>query len=363
MSAAATTGLRIAVLGTGANGAGIGADIARAGFDVTFVDQWPENVAAIREHGIRVETARGVATTRVPVLHLCELATVTEPFDVVLVLVKAYDTRWACELIKPYVAADGVVVAVQNGMTGDVVAEVMGDDRALAAVIEITAAMYEPGFVERHSDFDRSWFALGAVHDASRHHVAGVAEIMRHAGTVEAVGDVTSPKWMKLVLNAGELVPSGILDLSIVDAARIDRMKELMVEAGNEAMRAAQLLGCEVRPIFEMASLESARPDEYMRLILDGLLADFVLTHSRSTVLQDWMKGRRSEVLEINGHVVEVLERFGQPAPVNRAMVEFGLAIERGTLQRGIHNLDPLAARVEQLELETLVTTQGSANQ
>jgi 2-dehydropantoate 2-reductase len=45
---------KIAVLGAGANGAAIGADLTRAGLDVVLVDQWPENVAALREHGARI---------------------------------------------------------------------------------------------------------------------------------------------------------------------------------------------------------------------------------------------------------------------------------------------------------------------
>ena len=46
---------RIAVLGTGANGASIGADMTRAGLDVTFIDQWPAHVEAMRKAGIRIE--------------------------------------------------------------------------------------------------------------------------------------------------------------------------------------------------------------------------------------------------------------------------------------------------------------------
>ena len=155
--------LRIAVLGTGANGAGIGADLVDAGLDVTYIDQWPENVQAIRERGVRVEMGGEVRAVRVRALHLCEVATLTEPFDVVLLLVKAYDTRWAVELIKPHVAPGGVVAGVQNGMTGDHIVDIMGPDRSVAAVLEVTAAMYVPGYVERHSDHSRSWFAVGST--------------------------------------------------------------------------------------------------------------------------------------------------------------------------------------------------------
>ena len=49
---------RIAVLGTGANGAGIGADLIRAGLDVTFIEQWPDHVEAMRSRGIEVKCPR-----------------------------------------------------------------------------------------------------------------------------------------------------------------------------------------------------------------------------------------------------------------------------------------------------------------
>jgi 2-dehydropantoate 2-reductase len=341
--------VRIAVLGTGANGAGIGADLVDAGLDVTFVDQWPENVAAIRDHGVRVDMAGSRRTVPVPVLHLCELAGVRQPFDVVLLLVKAYDTRWACELIKPYIAADGVVVGVQNGMTGDAIVEVMGEGRALAAVIEVTAAMYEPGLVERHSDRSRSWFAVGAPDAAARRHVPIVAEILGHAGVVEVVDDIESPKWMKLVLNAGELVPSAILDVSIAECARVPGMREVMIAAGDEALEVAALDGLEVRPIFGMDGERAWDPSTYMETVLDELVAHYILDHSRSTILQDWMKGRRAEVREINGLVVDRLAQHGRAAPVNQTMVELALDIEAGRRERGMHNLEHLLARIAEL--------------
>lgn len=342
-------GVRIAVLGTGANGAGIGADLVDAGLDVTFIDQWPENVAAIREHGVRVQMGGEERTVRVPVLHLCEVATIIEPFDVVLVLVKAYDTRWACELIKPHVAEDGVVVGVQNGMTGGTIVDVMGEARALAAVIEVTAAMYEPGLVERHSTREFSWFAVGAPRPEARHHVPLVAGILRHAGTVEEVDDITSPKWMKLVLNAGELLPSAILDVSITECSRVPGMREVMIEAGDEALALAALDGIAVRPIFGMEGDRAADPATFMETILDELMANYVQSHSRSTMLQDWIKGRHAEGEEINGLVVAGLARHGRPAPVNEAMVEFGRDIEARRRTRGLHNLEPMLARIGEL--------------
>ena len=93
--------LAVAVVGTGANGASVGADLTRAGYDVTFVEQWPEHVAAMREAGIRIKTPDDEVVTAVSAFNLCDVATMRRKFDIVFIVVKAYDTRWACELIKP----------------------------------------------------------------------------------------------------------------------------------------------------------------------------------------------------------------------------------------------------------------------
>jgi 2-dehydropantoate 2-reductase len=159
---------RIAVVGTGANGAAIGADFVRAGLDVTFIEQWPAHVEAMRANGLRVESPDGTEVKRVRALHLCEVATLQDDFDVVFLGVKAYDTRWATELIRPVLAADGFVVGLQNGMTHDDIAGIVGPERTIGAVIEIASNMWEPGITNRQNDHDESWFALGAVDPGQR---------------------------------------------------------------------------------------------------------------------------------------------------------------------------------------------------
>jgi 2-dehydropantoate 2-reductase len=126
-------------------------------------------------------------------------------------------------------------------------------------------------------------------------------------------------------------------------------MRAVMLEAGDEAIRAAQLMGLRIRPIFGMTGEAASSPETFVATVLDELLAGYVLPHSRSTVLQDWSKGRRAEVHEINGAVVEVLERFGEPAPVNRAVVELAVEIESGRLVPGTHLQARLTARIAEL--------------
>ncbi len=340
-------GKRIAVLGTGANGAAFGADLIRAGLDVTFIEQWPAHVEAMRTNGLRVEMPDETFTIPVNVFHLCEVATMREPFDIVLIGVKAYDTRWACELIKPLVAEDGLVVGLQNGMTIDDVASIMGPERTIGAVIEVAGYMFEPGVVVRQTPPSGTWFGIGAYDDATRGREEEVAAIMRHAGAVEIQDDIRSAKWMKLVVNASEFLPSSILNLPLAEAVKLPKIRDVMMASGREAVRTALALGHELVPILGEKRVEANDPDHYATLLLDAVLTGWTRPDTLVTVLQDWTKGRHAEADEINGLVVREQTRLGGEAPINTRLVEIAHQIESGELKADPSNADLLRSLLD----------------
>ncbi len=337
-------GKRIAVVGTGANGAAFGADMTRAGLDVTFIEQWPAHVEAMRLNGIRIEMPDETQITRVQAFHLCEVATLHEPFDIVLIVVKAYDTRWACELIKPLLRPDSLVIGMQNGMTMDDVASIVGPERTLGAVIEIAANMFQPGVVDRQMGRAGTWFGIGPYDAATRGRESEVADVLRHSGTVEISDDIRSAKWMKLVVNASEFLPSAILDLPLADAIKVPGIHDVMRASGREAVRTALALGHKLVPILGKTRVEANDPDHYANVLLDAVLTGWTRPNTRVTVLQDWMKGRRGEVDDINGLVVREQERLGGEAPINARLVDIAHRIERGELKADPSNAGMLTA-------------------
>lgn len=339
---------KIAILGSGANGASIGADLTRDGVDVTLIEQWPAHVEAMRANGLTIEMPETTLHVEPRTMHLCEVATLKHKFDVVLMLMKAYDSRWASQLIAPYLADDGVIAGVQNGMATQAIADVVGIERTMGTVIEISSTMYAPGVVQRHSGPARSWFAVGALGPEARDHERRVGELLEHSGTVAYVDDIQATKWMKLVSNSSVLVTTAILGLPMLDAIAVDGMRELMVGAGREALATGAALGHPVLPIFGLTPDEVSRRDEVVDTLLDRLYEGFVLPHATTTVLQDWTKGRHSEVDDLNGHVVSEGRRLGVPTPINSAIVEVAHRIERGELTPAAENLvvlQRLAAR------------------
>jgi 2-dehydropantoate 2-reductase len=330
---------RIAVLGAGANGASIGADLTAAGLDVTLIEQWPAHVEVMRRNGVRIVMPSTTVVQQVRVHHLCEVAAFKGKFDIVLMLVKAYDSAWASHLIAPYLAEDGLLVGVQNGMTVDTIASVVGPERTMGCVIEISSMMFEPGVIERHSPADRSWFAVGGIHPATKAREVEVASLLGHSGTVQVVENIRAAKWMKLVSNATTLVTTAILGVPMLEAVAMPGMRDLMIRSGQEALTAGRAQGFPVLPIFGLAADAVADHETVAETLLDTLLAGFVLPTTKTTILQDWIKGRHSEVDDINGRVVTESEHHGLSAPVNVAVVELAHRIEGGDLTPGPGNL------------------------
>src|SRR5882724_2717992 len=109
--------MRIAVIGAGGVGGGFGAALAKAGGprgdDVTFVARGA-HLAAMREHGLRVEGDRG--ETVIDKVKATDNPASIGPVDIVLLAVKLWDVESAGEQIKPLIGPNTGVIPLQNGI-------------------------------------------------------------------------------------------------------------------------------------------------------------------------------------------------------------------------------------------------------
>lgn len=339
--------LRIAIIGTGAVGASVAADLIRAGLDVTVIDQWPSHVEVMREHGLTVNLPDESLVTAVDARHLCQIAELREPFDIVFTAVKTYDTRWAIELMRPLVRDDGVVVGLQNGMTIDAVAEIVGPDRTIGCVLGIAANMWEPGVVNRQVSPAATWFAVGTLDGARTERLEQVASVLSHAAHVEVVDDIRSAKWMKLIANIPEMLPSGILGLPLLAAAHFPGVRPVMDAMSREAYALAVDLGITMQPSLGIAEADMPASDQYALDLLDRVLSHFSQPDTRVAVLQDWEKGRRAELDAFSGYIVQSRAALGGRAPVNEAVLRLAERVERGELEPSPENAPLLISALD----------------
>lgn len=324
--------LRYALIGAGAVGSSLGSNLVAAGFDVTFYDPWWHHVEAIKADGLTVNVPSRSSNYRIDARHLHQVAETRGTFDVVFTAVKAYDTRWACELAKPLMHEESVFVGLQNGMTIDESAEILGAERSIGCVLGIAANLPEPGVVNREFDSDETWLSIGEVSGVMTDRLHTVHEALSQTAHVEQTTDIRSAKWMKLLANIPEMLPSGILGLPLLEAANAPGVREVMDQMSREAYLLAAALGITFQPTLGLTKDDVVDSDEYAVGLLDVILTSYSRPGTRVAVLQDWEKGRRAEIDAFSGYIVRESEKLGLDAPVNRAVVDIARKIEAGGL-------------------------------
>jgi 2-dehydropantoate 2-reductase len=337
---------KIAVLAAGANGSCIGADLTRAGLDVALIDQWPAHVEAMRADGLTIRTKDdGPVTTPVTAYHLCDVCTLHDTFDLVLLTSKAYDSRWLTEFIEPYLADDGLIVAVQNGMTAEDIGEIVGMERTVGCVVELSSQMFEPADILRNTPPRRTWFGVGAFDDAHADRVEEVAAVLRHAGRVDITDDIIAAKWMKLIVNAMTMGLKAILGATNEQVFKIDGARDLFLRAGEEALTAGQILGHRVVPVIGLTAEQVASTNSLLETLLEKIVHDVGPT-AINTVLQDHIKGRYSEINLINGLVSDACRAEGRPTPVSDAIVAISKRLHAGELKPDVANFGLIRAEL-----------------
>lgn len=337
---------RIAVLGAGAIGSSVAADLVDAGYDITVFDQWPAQIEAIRAEGLRVTMTDREVHVRPAAHHLCELAALDMRFDIVLMAVKSYDTRWHAELIAPYLAPDGWFVGVQNGMNDDAIAGIVGRERVVGCCVELSAEIFTPGIVQRNTPRTGTWFGLGELDGKLTRRVYALEEMFRNIGKVTVTSNIYGTKWTKLVTNSMTMGPFGLLGMKNWDAKELPGMFDLSVALGRESMAVGMAMGYRMEPIFGLLADDFAgNMDEMLATVMKTLMAH-VGRNSRTAPIHDHIKGRRSEMQFISGLVARKAEELGIPAPGNAAVAEIDRMICSRELPMEPANYERLKAAI-----------------
>ena len=301
----------ILVAGAGAVGSVFGAALQRAGWAVTLLGR-PAHLAAIERQGLHVEGLFG--TFAVPGLRLADAPSgLGGPYQAVLLTVKSYDTARMARAVAPYLADDGVVISLQNGL-GNVeeAAQAVGPHRVAGGRVIFGAMLTDPGRVRvtvyaepvmvgspdpgRYPSLDasaRRWAAAFAA--------AGIPS--------EYTDEIVAFLWSKVLYNA-PLNPLGaVLGLTYGELAEDPELRRVMDAIIDEAYGVARARGVGLR----WASAASFRREFYERLVP-------ATAGHRSSMLQDIERGRPTEVDAINGRVCAYGRDVAVPTPLNAAV-------------------------------------------
>lgn len=331
-------GTKLLFVGAGAIGSYLGAFLSRAGHDVTLVDAWAEQVETIRQHGIAVTGPHPAFEARPAAVHLHEAARLPRDFDIAFVAMKAYDTAWATQLALRHLAPEGYVAAAQNCWPDPVVAAVAGSGRAVGLVMsKIGVALWKPGQVERGMEKGQGKghdvFRVGEHDGRITTRATELAQMLSVIDGALVTDNLWGERWAKLCANAMGNPVQAMSGLGSLEIASSEVGRAITIHLASESARVGLALGHRV-PTFNGATAEqwadADRRDTYEAL--DTMLTPTATSRRnwRSSMAQDVIKRRPTEIDYMNGFVVAQGRERGVPTPVSAAVVEVVREVERG---------------------------------
>ena len=335
---------KIVIVGAGAVGAYVGGYLAKAGHDVTMIDGWPDNVNAINQNGLTLTglTDAECFTTPARAMHIAEVQGLMRdrPIDIAFVCVKSYDTAWATELVKDYLAPTGFVVSLQNCINEETIARIVGWGRVVGCIAaKIAVEMTGPATVRRGVALGgnkHTVFRVGEPHGRTTPRIAQLSDMLSRIDSAKTTSNLWGERWSKLCANAMGNGVSASTGYSSNEVARDPLTRRLQIKLAGEAIAVGQALGYALEEINKHPGDEwvaAAGGDaKALAAVEESRIAQTKTTAegSRPSMGQDIQKGRRTEIEQINGFVVEKAAEVGLEAPANAFLVEAVKQVERG---------------------------------
>ena len=288
--------MRVAVMGAGGTGGWLGAYLARAGNDVTFIARGA-HLEAIRKSGLRLISRDAEFLVKA---YATEDPAELGPVDLVLFCVKTYQNAAAFPVIRPLVGKETAVLTLQNGVeSGDQLARVFGWPPILPGASWTTAHIESPGVIRQQTPWAKIVF--GEVDGGKSQRALLIQEVFADAGIEgELSEDVTKVLWTKFLF---------VSPLAGITSASRTRTQRLVQYPESRAAVQATIREVEAVALAKDVNLDSTVVEETMRLADNA-------PDIQASMHVDIDQGRPLELEAMVGYVVRLGREVGIPTPI-----------------------------------------------
>lgn len=290
--------MKIAVFGSGGVGGYFGGKLAAAGEDVTFLARGA-HLAAMQTEGLHIASPLG--DVHLPKVQATDRPQAIGPVDVVLFTVKLYDVDSSAATLAPLIGPNTVVITLQNGVDAvDMVAKHVGDDHVAGGAAYIVVVIDKPGHL-RHTVAQQLVFGERDGRRSDR--LVALEQAGIRAGfQAQASTDVEAALWTKFVRLATWSGMTTVTRSPMGVIRGTPATYEMMIAAIEEVIAVGKAKGVNF-------------PSDLMEGTLK-LIQNFP-ENSKSSMLEDFERGRRLELPWLSGAVVRIGKEVGVPTPIH----------------------------------------------
>ena len=330
--------MRIAIYGAGSLGTVLGAYLTKNGVAVDLVNHNRAHVEALKTNGAHIT---GTVDFTVPVSALLP-EEMTGKYDLIFLMTKQLRNREVVESLKGFLAEDGLVATLQNGIPEDGIAAVVGPEHTVGVVVEWGATLSAPGESTLTSEPDSLSFHMGGMPGIRQEQLRKVKDVLEKMCPVEIEENLPGARWSKLLINATFSGLGTVMGGTFGNVTGDSLGREIAVRCMKEVIDVGRTAGVEFAPV----QGKNVTALFYWKTLAKKVAAKLILPIAMKkhaaiepSMLQDLKKGKPCEVDAINGVVCERGKAAGIPTPVNDKIVELIREIQDGKRKTGKENL------------------------
>ena len=330
--------MRTAIYGAGSLGTILGAFIAKGGVPVELINRNKAHIEALNANGAKVV---GTLEFTQKVKSYCP-DQMSGQYDILFLMTKQQNNKEVVQMLKDYLAPDGVLVTFQNGLPEMQIAEILGEERVLGCTVAWGATLLSPGVCELTSSPDALSFSLGSISDKRSRYFSKVKELLEMMGTVDVEENFIGTRWSKLLINAAFSGMSAVLGCTFGEAAGPKESRRIVQALIKECIDACAAGGIRIEPVQGKDIVKLLDYKGGIKKALSFFIIPIAIRkHAKlkASMLQDLEKGKLTEVDAINGAVSDYGRKVGCPTPMNDKVVDIIHKIEQGQLKPSFDNL------------------------
>lgn len=330
--------MRAAIYGAGSLGTILGAYITKNGGKIELINRNKAHVEALQKNGAKVT---GTVEFSQPVKAYTP-AEMSGTYDIIFLMTKQQQNSEVVNYIKDFLAPDGVIVTLQNGIPEIEIGEIVGDDRVLGCTVAWGATMKEPGVCELTSAPDSLTFSLGSLQPIPNPHINEVKALLELMGPVEIDNNFIGSRWSKLLINSAFSGMSAVLGCTFGEAASNKASRRIVQAIIKECIDVCAAGNIKIEPV---QGKDIVKLLDYKNRIKKAfsffIIPIAIRKHAKlkASMLQDLEKGKKTEVDAINGVVGTYGRKVGVPTPANDTVVSIIHRIENDELTASFNNL------------------------
>jgi 2-dehydropantoate 2-reductase len=336
--------MQMLIVGIGALGGTIAARALHAGLPVRLAARNSESAEVLRRSGLRVSGIGGEVRADVIDIAPVEHYGKRDQFDLILLATKAQDTLEVAPGLLRLLAPGGVMLPIQNGGVARVLADGLGEDRVLGGFSNLGATMVEPGVYEQKN---AGHLVIGELAGGVSERIDRVARTLGRAIEVKTSSNIAGAIWSKLLINCSVTTLGALCAQTMRQYMETEAGKKVFRRTYEEALSVALATG--TRP--ERLAVDPIPPgwgsDVAIEQRYESWVEEIIAFYGdvKPSMLQDFERGRKTEIDFINGYVVTLGRSSRVPVPMNAAITDLVHQIERGVIQPTRERMNELAAQ------------------